>query len=269
MPELPEVEAYRRLVDSLGVGRTVSEVCLLDPSVADVPEEVLRAALVGARLTGVRREGKRLRMELRHPAGSKRQLEVVLGLSFGMTGCLAVDGVPGVHKLVFAPTGLDHRHRRIRIGLEGSRRRGIELYDSRRFGRVWLNPKGLRLGPDALEVTGDRLGSTLGRSSSKLKSALLDQRRLAGVGNLVADETLWRAGLDPNRSARSLGPEEFERLAGCLRQTLVELMAAGGSHTGQLFGSRRPGGRCPWDGCLLRRGVISARTTWWCPSHQR
>ncbi|MDQ4097729.1 MAG: hypothetical protein M3144_07680 [Actinomycetota bacterium] len=97
----------------------------------------------------------------------------------------------------------------------------------------------------------------------------MDQARIAGVGNLVADEALWRAGLDPRRPAGSLDRAEVRRLHRHLRRTLDDLIARGGSHTGDLGPARRPGGFCPKDGAPLRRDTVGGRTTWWCPSHQR
>ncbi|MDQ3980243.1 MAG: formamidopyrimidine-DNA glycosylase, partial [Actinomycetota bacterium] len=92
--------------------------------------------------------------------------------------------------------------------------------------------------------------------------------RLAGVGNLAADEALWRAGLDPARPAGSLTAAERRRLHRHLRQTLADLLAQGGSHTGDLVPHRRPGGLCPKDGTPLVRRTVGGRTTWSCPRHQ-
>jgi formamidopyrimidine-DNA glycosylase len=97
----------------------------------------------------------------------------------------------------------------------------------------------------------------------------MDQGRVAGIGNLIADETLYRAGLDPARPAGSLAPAELRRLHRALRATVSLLIERGGSHTGDLQQARRPGGTCPRDGTALLRRTVGGRTTWSCPRHQR
>lgn len=112
------------------------------------------------------------------------------------------------------------------------------------------------------------LRAALGTSTAPLKARLMNQAHVAGVGNLLADEALWRAGLDPRRAARDLSDAEVRRLHKHLRATVSELSARGGSHTGDLRIHRAPGGRCPKDGAELERGTVGGRTTWWCPKHQ-
>ena len=97
----------------------------------------------------------------------------------------------------------------------------------------------------------------------------MDQARLAGVGNLIADEVLWRAGLAPGRRAGELSPAELRRLHRHLAAALADMSERGGSHTGDLMEHRRAGGTCPRDGQPLRRDTVGGRTTWWCPAHQR
>jgi formamidopyrimidine-DNA glycosylase len=142
------------------------------------------------------------------------------------------------------------------------------MRDPRRLGGVELDPDESALGPDAWMVSAAQLASALAGSEAALKARLLDQARLAGVGNLIADETLWRVGLAPDRPARSLTDDDIERLADGLRTTIADLDRRGGSHTGDLQASRG-GGPCPRDGVELRRDTIGGRTTWWCPVHQR
>lgn len=95
----------------------------------------------------------------------------------------------------------------------------------------------------------------------------MDQDRLAGVGNLLADEILWRAGLDPNRRT-PLDDEEQRALHKALRSTLRLLDRRGGSHMGDLMEERQPGGHCPRDGTELLHAQVGGRTTYWCPAHQ-
>ena len=143
------------------------------------------------------------------------------------------------------------------------------MRDSRRLGGVTLDPLESKLGPDALAVTLGQLRVALGRSTAPLKARLMDQARLAGVGNLAADEALWRAGLDPRRPAGSLTDNELRRLQRHLRQTMADLLDRGGSHTGDLMPERAVEGVCPKDGAPLVRARVGGRTTWWCPQHQQ
>jgi formamidopyrimidine-DNA glycosylase len=102
-----------------------------------------------------------------------------------------------------------------------------------------------------------------------LKARLMDQGRVAGLGNLLTDEILWRAGLDPARPAGSLDEVELRRLHRTIRTVWNELLAKGGSHLGRLQASRIPGGTCPRDGEPLQRRTIGGRTSYSCPRHQR
>jgi formamidopyrimidine-DNA glycosylase len=143
------------------------------------------------------------------------------------------------------------------------------VHDPRLLGGVSLDPDEDRLGPDALSVTAAQLRDLLAGSAAPLKARLMDQARLAGVGNLLADEILWRASLSPRRRAGSLTPAELRRLHHHLRTTLDELSARGGSHMGDLMLARERGGRCPRDGAELMRATVGGRTTYWCPRHQK
>jgi len=262
------VEAYRRLAEGSVLGREVLAVETPDPWYLKQGTEAaeLADALVGRRLVAARRIGKLLLLDT--DGGS------TLGLRFGMTGRLVVDGVPGVETLLYTSDAdlaawdrfVAHLGRARRAGARPGR---LVVRDPRRLGGVELDPDEGCLGPDVLTVGPAGLRAALEGSAAPLKARLLDQARLAGVGNLTADEALWRAGLDPTRQAGGLSDAEIGRLARTLRATLAELIARGGSHTGDLGPSRRPGGRCPRDGAALVRRTVGGRTTWSCPVHQR
>ena len=143
------------------------------------------------------------------------------------------------------------------------------MRDPRRLGGVELDPDEGRLGRRRQRGAPAELRDLLGRSHAPLKARLMDQSRLAGLGNLLVDETLWRAGLDPARPAGSLDPAELRRLHRHLRATLDELRDRGGSHTGDLQDARERGAVCPRDGAPLQRRTIGGRTTYSCPVHQR
>ncbi|MCD9622316.1 DNA-formamidopyrimidine glycosylase family protein [Rhabdothermincola salaria] len=258
MPELLEVEAYRRLASRV-VGLDVVAVAAPDPWFLKGGLDALTVtdALVGRRLTDARRIGKLLVIDTDGPT---------LGLRFGMTGVLDVDGVDGVERLEYGGSRREPAWDRFTLVFEGDR--ALKVRDARRLGGVELDPDEARLGIDAAALTPAGLRAVLGTSQAPLKARLMDQARVAGLGNLLTDEALWRAGLDPARPAGSLSPAEQRRLLTHIRRTLDELGERGGSHTGDLQASRRRGGVCPRDGAELERRTVGGRTTYSCPHHQ-
>ncbi len=260
MPELLEVERYRILAEG-ALGRRVADVATPDPwylkGAAAGP--ALGQELVGARFSAARRIGKVLLLDTE--AGP------VVGIRFGMTGTLLLDGEDAVGPLLHVPNRTDPAWDRWSVTFDDGGR--LVVRDPRRLGGVFLDLDLTGLGPDAAAVGLSGLAAALAGSGTPLKARLLDQSRLAGVGNLIADELLWRAGFSPCRPAGSLTSGEVRRLHRHLRATLAELTARGGSHTGDLQEERRPGGRCPRDGHGLLRATVGGRTTWWCPAHQR
>ena len=263
MPELPEVEAYRRLAEDRALGRVVARVDAPDAWYlkGGVTAPDVAAAVVGRAIVDARRIGKLLLLDLSDDGP-------VLGLRFGMTGRLLVDDVGGVGELLYSPKA--DRPEWDRFSLTFTDGGALRMQDPRRLGGVLLDPlvEG-RLGVDATVLTLAQLRAALGTSVAPLKARLMDQKRVAGVGNLIADEALWRAGLDPRRPAGGLTPAELRRLHKHLRASVDELSARGGSHTGDLRPHRAPGGRCPKDGVELVRDTVGGRTTWWCPKHQQ
>jgi formamidopyrimidine-DNA glycosylase len=249
LPELPEVDAYRRLATRV-VGRTVLDVATPDPWYVKQGDP---RALIGHRVARVRRRGKALFFDTDGPT---------LGVRFGMTGRLVVDGTPGVDALLYSSN--DDRPSYDRFALRLSQGTMV-VRDPRRLGGVFIDPDEARLGPDALGISVAALRAALTGSRAPLKARLMDQAHVAGVGNLVADEALWRARLDPARPAGGLTPEESRRLARAVRSALAELIERGGSHTGDLMPERSPGGRCPRDATPLARRRVGGRTTWSCP----
>jgi formamidopyrimidine-DNA glycosylase len=261
VPELPEVEAYRRLAEAGALDRAITAVGAPDPwflkGGLTAPEA--EAALVGSRLVAARRRGKLLLLDTDRGH--------VLGLRFGMTGRLVVDGVAGVDRLLYTSSRDEPMWDRFALSLTRGGR--LRINDPRRLGGVILDPKEDLLGPDALGATPAQLRAALAGSAAPIKARLLDQGRLAGVGNLMADELLWRAALSPLRAAGSLSATEQRRLHRELRRTVEVLLDRGGSHLGDVTPHRHPGGTCPRDGGALRRDTVGGRTTWWCPVHQR
>ena len=219
--------------------------------------DALRSELTGAHIEKARRIGKLVIVDTDGPR---------LGLRFGMTGKMVVDGaMPIDHLLYDSPR---HEPAWDRFGLEFEDGGAMVLRDPRRLGGVQLDPDERALGPDAMSLTLGQLRKALGDSTVALKARLLDQRRVAGLGNLLVDEALWRAGLSPLRESRSLDTPESARLHRNIRRTLAVLGGRGGSHTGDLQPARVRGGCCPRDGAPLRREQVGGRTTYWCSEHQ-
>ena len=259
MPELLEVETYRRQAEAV-VGRTVARAEAPDAWYVKGgdPAEV-EAALAGRRVVAVRRRGKLLVLDL--DDGTR------LGLRFGMTGRLVVDGAASIERLEYSSNRQDPAWDRFALHFTDGT--DLRVRDPRRLGGVTLEPDEDRLGVDALALSGDELAAALGTSAAPLKARLMDQGRVAGIGNLLADEILWRAGLDPARPAGGLAPDERRSLHEAMVEVLDDLAARGGSHTGDLRAAAVADGRCPRDGAVLRRRTIGGRTTISCPVHQR
>jgi formamidopyrimidine-DNA glycosylase len=222
----------------------------------------LRTALAGRQFSEARRRGKLLLLDTDDGP--------TFGVRFGMTGGLVVDGQQALDRLRYGPGVFDEKWVRARVQfMDGGL---LELHDPRRFGSLELAPDEQRLGPDALTATLADVRVALGTSPrtgvvAPLKARLMDQERLAGVGNLLADEILWRAGFDPQRRT-PLDDVELRTLHKALRATLRLLDRRGGSHMGDLMEERQPGGHCPRDGAALLQAQVGGRTTYWCPQHQ-
>jgi formamidopyrimidine-DNA glycosylase len=265
MPELLEVEAYRELARATALWRPIAAIEARDAwylkgglKVGDLE------TLVGGQFVAARRRGKLLLLETEM---AKEGAGPVLGLRFGMTGRLVVDGRAGFDELRYSSNHLLAKYERFRVVFADRGR--LVVSDPRRLGGVELDPDEGRLGYDAATVSEAELAKLLSASRSPLKARVMDQAYLAGLGNLSVDEVLWRAGLSPLRPAGSLSTPDVRRLHRHLRAALADMGERGGSHTGDLMPARVRGGTCPRDGRALRRDKVGGRTTWWCPAHQR
>lgn len=241
MPELPEAERARQQIER-ALGREIVAVDDRDDYVIrpHSPGE-LAAALTGHRLTAAHRRGKFLWAESDGPE---------LGLHLGMAGRIVVD---------------EPAERWDRFALEFADGGRMALRDKRRLGRAVLEPDFSHVGPDAAEVSRDVFRARVGRGNAPLKARLLDQRSISGVGNLLADETLWRARLSPLRPAGELSDGELDDLRRHLRAAVRDAIRNGGVHTGRFMPHRGRGGHCPREGAELMRATVGGRTTYWCP----
>ena len=249
------------LVLDLDGGSEVVADMARDAAASAVPDAVSGRAPGGAPLDAV--SGRFL--DGAGGRGARRPIR--LGLRFGMTGRLLVNGSGPIDRLLYSSARDVPRWDRLVLHFEGHHQ--LAVRDPRLLGGVVLDPDEDALGPDALTLTLAQLAAALGNSAAPLKARLLDQAKVAGIGNLVADEVLWGVDLAPDRQAGSLSDAEQRRLARGVTSTLRLLLRRGGSHTGDLMAARVPGGRCPRDGAELCRSTIGGRTSWWCPRHQR
>jgi formamidopyrimidine-DNA glycosylase len=259
VPEGLEAEIWRGAIERT-VGRRVvaasTDERVVPPGFVD--------QVVGTRIERVRRAGKVILIDTDGPT---------IGLHLGMTGRVVVDGDAPIKRLQYA-SGRDRPEwDRLRLMTDPGPGRGvaaIRLNDPRRLGRLSLDPDLSHLGPDMLAVSAVELGELVRRRHRPVKSVLLDQAAVAGLGNMCADEVLWWASIDPHRPASSLQPAELRALVTAMRRRLPIMLRRGGSSTGVLSPTARANcPPCERDGTELRRDLIGGRTAVWCPQHQR
>jgi formamidopyrimidine-DNA glycosylase len=260
VPEIIEVEQARALIEEKALGREIARVHAPDAWFLKrgLTPRAVRRALPGHCLTTARRRGKLLLIDT--DGGP------VLGMHLGMSGRVVIDDEAAGDPLVYASNRDVVLWNRFALGFADGGR--LALRDPRRLGAVELDPDEERLGVDAPALTLGHLRSLLAKSRAPVKAVLMDQSRIAGLGNLLVDEALWRAGVDPARTADTLDAGEQARLHRAIRTTLRTLTKRGGSHTGDLMPARVPGAHCPRDGAPLLRRTVAGRTSYSCPVHQ-
>ncbi len=279
MPELAEVEFGRALAESVALDRTVVSVwCDDDPIVFErTPAERWSEALVGARVIAARRRGKHLWFEL-----DRRPWPL---FHFGMTGAFRTPNAP-ILELASSPKSGEAatwppRFAKIVIEFDDGAR--LAMTNKRRLGRLRLRddppaePPISHLGFDPfLDMpTVDELRAMLERRRTVLKGLLLNQSFAAGVGNWLADEILYQAGIDPRRRANTLRAGEIERLHTSMRDIVAHAVSVGADKTrfpdDWLFHRRwgRPSDASTPDGHPIELLQIAGRTTAWVPAKQR
>ena len=273
MPELPEVENARRLIADQALGRRIVAVDDADTFVCrpHSPGE-LRDALTGRMLTAAHRRGKAMWCETSELLGGPPGPGPDLGIHLGMSGRIVVTSPDGEAAEGGDPPGRDSQPRKAewdRFTLEFADGGRLALFDKRRLGRIVLNPDIDALGPDAAEITLAEFRAVMSRGTIAVKARLLDQSKLAGVGNLLADEILWQAKVPPGTPVNHLERTDIDRLYRALRKVLAAALATGGgAHTGDVIAARRPGGSCPRCGAEMAHGTVGGRSTWWCSREQ-
>lgn len=252
VPEILEVEMYAEAARRV-IGRRVSRVTHLDSLVVGEPEIV--RGLEGKRITDVTRLGKVLTLHTSSMA---------VDLHFGMSGRIIVDGRSPIDELSYAASD-DSRW--IRFGLSFGKG-FMFISDPRRFARVQPSRNGEGLGPDAMTIGKQAFRERVSGRGAPIKAVMLDQSSVAGLGNMLVDEILWRADVDPRR--KNLDAATVDLIHTRMRAVLPQLARRGGSHAGRLSVELRvPGSACPRDGAILSRATVGGRTTFWCPKHQR
>ena len=230
----------------------------------------LRDALMGRSLTAAHRRGKTMWLET-SGTGAAAGPGPELGIHLGMSGRIVVTGPDGAVAEGGDPHRYDARPLRPvwnRFTLTFADGGSLVLLDPRRLGRVRLNPDIGLLGPDAREVTPAEFRALITKGTIAVKARLLDQSKIAGVGNLLADEILWQARVSPLAGVDSLSSAQANRLYRALKSVVASAVANGGAHTGEMVAARHPGGVCPRDGAPMAHGTVGGRSTWWCSREQ-
>ena len=283
MPELPEVETVRAGLGPVMEGRVILRAAVNRPDLRFPLPDRMAERLTGARVMGLRRRSKYILADL-------SSAETLL-IHLGMSGRMLVSGaaVGAFHHDHPAPQKHDH----VVLDMEGGAR--ITFNDARRFGAMDLMPtagadthKLLRdIGPEPLgnQFNESYLAARLKGRAVPIKAALLDQKIVAGLGNIYVSEALFRSGVDPRRAAGTLKAREVSTLVSVIRDVLSEAIAAGGSslkdyrqadgelgyfqHSFRVYD--RAGDPCPTPGCKggIERIVQSGRSSFFCPHCQR
>ena len=290
MPELPEVEVTRRRIGKLLVGREIARLVTTKPSYFFLTSpRKLQQQLAGRTVEKLERHGKYLLGRLNGGA--------TLLLHLGMTGQLFGEGARSLRLLradrraeaTERPRSFsadEHTHLQFEFADGGPR---VFFRDTRKFGKVLLVPAGKsdarldKLGIDALEAAGSHLFDAARARKIPIKSLLLDQAVIAGIGNIYADEALFLAGVSPKRAARRVDAEACAKIVAAAQQVMRRSIQTGGSSIsdyvnpdgsdGGYQNERRVYGRedepCPTCGTPIRRLVIAQRSSHFCPACQR
>jgi formamidopyrimidine-DNA glycosylase len=274
MPELPEVETVVRGLQTVLPGRRILSVQLGKTDFIDDPEAVQRM-LPGSRIESVRRHGKFLVFDLERSGSETPHYELLIHL--GMTGRI----------VTCPPEARVDPHTHVFVALDDGRE--MRYTDVRRFGRIRILANGDRektlgvLGQDPLEVSEADFHSMVRARDARIKALLLDQHFLRGVGNIYADESLWRARIHPMRVGATLSDVEIGHLYRAIRHVLREAIRFRGSSISDYVDARgerggfqqrhrvyqRQGKKCIRCGAIIRHAIVAGRSTHFCPRCQR
>jgi formamidopyrimidine-DNA glycosylase len=273
MPELPEVETVARGLQREIAGRRILTVTLGKTDFIDNPAEI-ELHLPTRTIERVERYGKFMLLRLTHPTAQEPSALLV---HLGMTGSLIPRPVAQPHA----------KHTHVVLLLDDGRE--LRYVDPRRFGRIAflagprLQEELLRFGADPLESTREAFVDLIRSRSSRIKALLLDQSVLRGVGNIYADESLWRAKIHPAKIGASLKPAQVKLLYIKLQEILRKAIALRGSSISDFLDSDglpgnyqqqhrvydREGKPCPRCKSPIRRIIVAGRSSHFCPNCQK
>jgi formamidopyrimidine-DNA glycosylase len=269
MPELPEVETIARGLSKRVTGDTIESVWIGSRhQPLKSPAQEIAATLDGATIARVRRVGKQIVFDLESPRGRAQWI-----VHLGMTG-----------KMLVAPPELPvEKHTHLIARLASGRE--VRFVDPRMFGKLSVVPEhGFRAaGEEPLDVGVELFAGLFRRRKTPIKSALLNQKLLSGIGNIYADESLFRARVRPRRRAASLTRDELKRLYHAVQEVLNEAIAAGGSSVSDYVDAegepgffqlqhrvyQRTGEPCLVCRAPIKRVIVAGRGTHYCPRCQK
>ena len=273
MPELPEVETIARGLAARVTGEAIESVWIGGkPEPLKSPAREIVRTLQGARIASVRRVGKHIVFDLRRrPRRGDAEAHAQWIVHLGMTGRL----------VVASPKTALEKHTHAIVRLRSGRE--IRFVDPRRFGRLAVHRDFRAPGSEPLDVGLEIFANLFRRRKTPIKSALLNQKLLSGVGNIYADEALFRASIRPRHRAASLTRADLRRLYEALQQVLNEAIAAGGSSVSDYVDAageeglfqfahrvyQRTGEPCLVCRTPIKRVVIAGRSAHYCPKCQR
>jgi len=272
MPELPEIQTLARQLQKKISGWVLSQISVRTEQILKSPKKDFENKLRGRRILGVSRRGKFLRVSV--------EGDLLLWFHLGMTG-----------QLICSQTGAaadPHIH----FVLHFQDRSSVLIFrDPRKFGSISLSggrpeslPEGVRLlGPDPFQISADAFAGLFKSRTGRIKSLLLNQRLISGIGNIYADESLHRAGIDPRRRPHRIHRERLVRLHGAICQTMTEAIRKGGSSIDDYLhadGGRgsfqdfhrvygRSGEPCPACGQSVRQVRLAGRSASFCAQCQK
>lgn len=274
MPELPEVETVRRTLEQLVKGKEIERVSVTWPKIIKQPEEVeqFKDALVGQVIDHIGRRGKFL---------------LIYTTDFALVSHLRMEGRYGL----FAPDEQPDKHTHVIFYFTDGTQ--LRYRDVRKFGTMHLFKKGeelnvlplSQLGPEPFseEFTVKRMKEMLAKTNRSIKTVLLDQKLVVGLGNIYVDESLFKAGIHPERAANSISQKELVTLHAEIVKTLEEAVEKGGSTVRsyvntqgeigmfqlELYVYGRKGEECKVCSSELERIVVGGRGTVFCPKCQK
>lgn len=273
MPELPEVETFRRFADRYALNQTVKTVEVFTPKILEnTSESELKHAVETHRLSETRRVGKHLLIAIQS-THKKQKITGWLFLHFGMTGYLSYTKNGQSIVNAYGDPTRPEAHVRVRFTFEDGGQ--FNFHEQRMFGKLGLTPDAdayfhaRKLGPDALSVKKKPFIDALKKRKGQLKPALMDQALIAGVGNVYADELLYQCGLNPERKITDLTPKDFDcvytQMIDVLQRTVDVDSDRDKLPPHYLLHVRKPKSPCPKGHTPLIIKQIGGRTTYFCP----